>query len=994
MATNALIKAQTQLETLFRQGMLGTLTDSELLGIFLTGEPTSAEAAFATLVDLHGPMVMRVCRSALGSAHDAEDASQAVFLILARRAGSVRRRDSAASWLYGVARRISARIRRDEARRRKHELRKAEMRSKETLEPLRCDSHEDLFSEIDGLPDVYRRAFVLCYLQGRSHEQAAILLRCPLRTLQSRLLRAKERLRGRLSRRGVSLASILPLASQTAPPPAGWVGATARAVASGRASFTKPGVTTNAIKLSDSFGCHAMSALWRIAVALVVSLSVLTLIAVRGPGPASTTATLKAKVPQPQAVARPARDPNNRTLLLRVVDRQTKAPIEGAQVTVEIDSGARVGLGGEPEIMAPLATDAAGQRAIGFPPVLPKEIVITARKPGYANRSYGPFQETGGGAMPGNHEIEMEHGVTIGGIVKAPDGSPVSGATVVIMARAGAESSPDWTYVSEVNVKTDAQGRWRFDEMPTAWSFVSLRVTHPDYVSTFMQRERPKFGDFDLKAKQAEVTLESGIAITGRVVDDQGRAIAGAEVALGSDRQIMQRGFPSVSADSEGRFRFGHVPAGAQTVTARAPGRSPEFTDVVVSPELKPLEFRLGPGHLLKGRVVNQEGKPVDGATVQAMNWRGHMSLDWRTKTDAEGRFTWDSAPPDPVLLTLTRPGFVMLGQREFRPGKEETTVTMYPPLRVRGKVTDARTEKSIAQFTVVPGTYHQSANRRRKRSEPNWDRRAPWQDLGDGRFEIEYAHALVEALVVRVEARGYKPATSEIFLAEAGTVTFDPKLEPGLGPSGSVLGLDGRPLPGASVVLSTRSQRAQLYNTKFHEGGYQQVATGVDGRFSFPAQSEPFRVFVDHATGFVEADEKALANSAQLTIKPWGRIEGLVKIGMRPAVGVEIRLSETDNRWNPDEALPITQAQQVSTDRRGHYTFEHVIPGRLRVSRIFSLERSSFHMGTGASRIVTIKPKVATWVGPADPSSADSCRPPERSRELSSVPHPIRPWN
>jgi hypothetical protein len=177
------------------------------------------------------------------------------------------------------------------------------------------------------------------------------------------------------------------------------------------------------------------------------------------------------------------------------------------------------------------------------------------------------------------------------------------------------------------------------------------------------------------------------------------------------------------------------------------------------------------------------------------------------------------------------------------------------------------------------------------------------------------------------------------------------------------VLGLDGRPLRGASVVLSTRSQRAQLYNARFHEGGYQQVVTGANGRFSFPAQSEPFRVFVDHATGFAEADEKALTNSTQLTIKHWGRIEGLVKIGTRPAVGVEIRLSETDNRWDPDEALPITQAQQVSTDNRGHYAFERVIPARLRVSRIFSLERSSFHMGAGASRTVTVKPQVTTRV-------------------------------
>ncbi len=97
MATETLTDLHTQLTTLFHQGVLGTLTDGELLARFLTGDARSAEAAFAILVDRHGPMVMRVCRGALGTTQDAEDASQAVFLVLDRRARSVRRRDSAAS---------------------------------------------------------------------------------------------------------------------------------------------------------------------------------------------------------------------------------------------------------------------------------------------------------------------------------------------------------------------------------------------------------------------------------------------------------------------------------------------------------------------------------------------------------------------------------------------------------------------------------------------------------------------------------------------------------------------------------------------------------------------------------------------------------------------------------------------------------------------------------------------------------------------------------
>jgi hypothetical protein len=177
------------------------------------------------------------------------------------------------------------------------------------------------------------------------------------------------------------------------------------------------------------------------------------------------------------------------------------------------------------------------------------------------------------------------------------------------------------------------------------------------------------------------------------------------------------------------------------------------------------------------------------------------------------------------------------------------------------------------------------------------------------------------------------------------------------------VHGPDGRPLSGAAVILSTKSLRAQLYNGQFHQGAYPRVVTGAEGRFRFPAQTEPFRVFVEHEGGYAEADEKALAASTPLTIRPWGRVEGMVKIGSRPAAGAQVRLSEMDTLWDPNQAMPITQSQQKLTDARGRYAFEHVIPARLSMSRIFTLERSSFHVGTGAIRTVTVKPGRTTFV-------------------------------
>jgi RNA polymerase sigma factor (sigma-70 family) len=966
MATETLTHVHTQLETLFNHGTLGGLTDSELLGRFLAGDAALADAAFTVIVDRHGPMVMRVCRSALGTTHDAEDASQAVFLVLARRARSVRRRESAASWLYGVARRVAARARRDDARRHKHERRRAEMTAKQIPEPVVQGACEGIYEEIDALPAIYRSALVLCYLEGLSHEQAASWLGCPVRTIQSRLLRAKERLRQRLARRGASLPLVLPPIANALAPSAAWVqntAAGARAFAAGQSPLATAGVSAATISLARSTLRAAVLVPRLIAGAILTAgFAVVVVAAARGwfrfdPPRAPLQAS------EPRVVAQPKKDPNNRRLALRIVNRDSRAPIEGTEVTVEIDSGARAGLGGEPEVMTRLATNPDGTCTIEFPRVLPKEIYVTARKPGFACRSYGPLLEPGEAGIASDHTIEMESGVTIGGVVKNHDGRAITGATVIIKARAGADDSPDWTWVSGAKVTTDTQGRWRYGEMPSGWRNVYITVTHPDYVPTFMQREIPTPSDLMLKARKAEMTLDEGLALVGRVVDVNGRPLAGAKIGLGSDRRIMQSDFPSTTADAEGRFRFGHVPSGTHTVTAQSPGRAPELADVVVAPGMKPVELRLGPGHLIRGRVINPEGKPLDGVTVQAMDWKRHSSLDWMTKTDARGRFTWDSAPKEPVFLTLTRPGYTMVGQREFQADKDETNVTLYPPLRVRGKVTDARTGQAIERFTVVHGNYYRHANRDGTLDTVHWEGSGPRTEFTGGNYEVEYSLATVAAVAMRVEAVGYKPAMSQPFKMESGDVAFDARLEPGFGPSGVVHGSDGRPLADAAVILSTKTLRAQFYNGKFHEGSYPRVLTGADGRFSFPAQNEPFRVFVDHASGFAEADEKALAGSSLLTIQPWGRIEGTVKIGSRLAAGADIRLSGPNTLWAPNEAMPIEQAQQLVTDVRGRYAFERVMPARLFVHRFFTLERSTYAVGIGYVRAVTVKPETTTWV-------------------------------
>jgi RNA polymerase sigma factor (sigma-70 family) len=150
-------------------------------------------------------MVLGVCRQVLGDAHDVEDAFQATFLVLLRKAGSVRNADSVASWLHGVAYRVSRRAKAAAIQRRAHERRGAEMRaSRDDCEADSPESWTELHEEIARLPARYREPLVLCYLEGLTTGAVAQRLRCPQGTILSRLSRGRERLRARLTRRGLA----------------------------------------------------------------------------------------------------------------------------------------------------------------------------------------------------------------------------------------------------------------------------------------------------------------------------------------------------------------------------------------------------------------------------------------------------------------------------------------------------------------------------------------------------------------------------------------------------------------------------------------------------------------------------------------------------------------------------------------------------------------------------------------------------------------------
>ena len=142
-----------QVHRIVNLGAVGTLTDAQLLDWFVSHRDEAAEAAFEELMIRHGPMVFRVCRSVLRDRHDAEDAFQAAFLVLAHRAGAIRRRGSVASWLFGVAHRVSARARSRSARRRALDRKAVESTPEAKLIDEEDGEQGILHQEVDRLPE-------------------------------------------------------------------------------------------------------------------------------------------------------------------------------------------------------------------------------------------------------------------------------------------------------------------------------------------------------------------------------------------------------------------------------------------------------------------------------------------------------------------------------------------------------------------------------------------------------------------------------------------------------------------------------------------------------------------------------------------------------------------------------------------------------------------------------------------------------------------------
>ncbi|MHC4498186.1 MAG: carboxypeptidase regulatory-like domain-containing protein, partial [Planctomycetota bacterium] len=612
------------------------------------------------------------------------------------------------------------------------------------------------------------------------------------------------------------------------------------------------------------------------------------------------------------------------SLDLFVVHKQTGEGLAGVKLNVRIQRD------GADDIRQQV-TDERGRCRIEIGEEKTNFVLIEAKAEHFVPVSVHWGEEEGLLEIPRTYKVALEPGTSIGGFIQNEEGQPIEGATVHLRAGGGESSKINgaqvWARIWDHEETTDANGSWRCDMMPSELDYVEIRLTHPEYVDDESYDTTATPPKRALRDMTSIMVMERGVDLVGRVVNWNGQPIGGAGVRQGVEN-TWGIYYPSTTTDNDGIFEFRAVRPGLVLLTVQAEGYAPDLREVAVRDGMWPIEFRLGPGQTIRGRVVDTRGEPIKGAQVSADSWRRRRSIRWKAEADSAGRFEWNDAPKDEVIFNISGEGYIPVEAIALSPSTQAHVIEMYRSLQVRGKVVDAWSNAPLRAFNLIPGA------KQREESQIEWAYRSA-KTFSDGRYETRFDEHNY-GYFVRIEADGYLPAVSEMFSQEEEDVVFDFGLEKGVGPSGVVYLPGGKPAEGAEVVLCTSSRPIRFRNGMLvNKEDLTLVGCGADGRFSFPPQTERYLIVVIDEAGYAEITDEELAASAEVTIRAWGRVQGVLLIGGQPAANERVSL-ECYRPLEPNMPSFSPFYYSAGTDAHGNFVLERVIPGVVKVAHEF----------------------------------------------------------
>jgi hypothetical protein len=542
------------------------------------------------------------------------------------------------------------------------------------------------------------------------------------------------------------------------------------------------------------------------------------------------------------------------------VDAETGLGIPGAEVH------ANYWLGETIERQDDLVTDAEGVCAVPLPAQTMIRLDLGVMAQGHAQR-YFSWLAPDDGPLPASYDLMLSPALAMGGVVRAPDGQPVSGAVIAVDFRGVGDSSNGERQRERFGfnrslpaARTDTQGRWQCAVVPPRYTDFSLAVRHPDFphASFWPDTEGRSttnasyVGMADLLAGKAVMRMKFGFTLTGYVVNEQDQPISGAKICVGGWAESQT---PDAVTRLDGTFSARNLSAPSNTLIVVAEGYSPERVETEIGSQAAPVRITLKPGLVLRLRVVDASGQPVPDADVFLSGWNTNH-LERRQAADSEGRVLWNSAPKGALRFSACKEGYSWSRDLVFEADGEEHLITLKPVFRVNGRVVDAGTGEPIAAFKAIPGYGSM---------DPMWDRSDQKKGV-DGAYDLPFPESR-EPFAVRIEADGYETVQSDEMPSDAGPQTRDFRLrrrDPRLAAKGFVRLPDGRPAVGAQVALCTLEHGAILARGRFGKSGDSLIReTDERGGFEFDPRENAHTLVAVHQEGLS-------ARASTRTDSPW----------------------------------------------------------------------------------------------------------------------------